>query len=136
MEEVFVRGWMNLLHRLDGPMHIRFIVQPAVAALLAIRAGVRDARAGEPPFLVALCRRERTRERLREAWSDVGRVFLVAVVLDAVYQTWIHRGIFLVELLVTATLLAIVPYGLVRGPARRIAAAWLAFEERRHGRGS
>jgi hypothetical protein len=124
MEEAIARGFMNLLGRLDGPMHIRFIVQPAVAVLLALRAGMRDERAGEPPFLAALRQRERRRERLRQAWSDIGQVFLVSVVLDAIYQVWIQHGIFLLELLVTATLLALVPYGLVRGPARRIGHAW------------
>ena len=125
MEEAIARGWMNLLARLDGPMHIRFIVQPAVAILLGVRAGVKDARADHLPFLVALRRAEMRPEMLRQAWSDIGRVFLLSMVLDAIYQTWVHHGIFLLELLATATLLALVPYGVVRGPARRIARSWL-----------
>jgi hypothetical protein len=127
MEEAIVRGWIDLLRRLDGPLHLRFVLQPAVAILLALRAGLRDARAGEAPFLVALWRGERRRERLREAWADVGRVFLVAVAVDATYQLWIQRGIYLLEMVVTATLLALVPYALVRGPARRVALLWLTL---------
>lgn len=50
-------------------------------------------------------------------------VFVVAVVLDAVYQLIIQRGVFLLELLVVAIVLAIVPYVLVRGPVSRPAAA-------------
>lgn len=132
MEEAIVRGWLDLIHRLDGPLHFRFIVQPTVAVLLGLRAGLRDARAGEPPFFEALRDRERRRERLRQAWSDIGKVFLVAVVLDAVYQVWVQHGIFLFELLLTATLLALVPYGLVRGPTHRIARAWRAPRARRN----
>lgn len=133
MDEVLARGWTNLIARLDGPMHIRLIVQPLVAVLLAVRAGMKDARARRPPFLAALRRHEQRRERLRQGWSDIGKVFLVAAVLDAVYQTWVHGGIFLLELLVTATFVALVPYALVRGPARRIAGAWIASRE--HARG-
>lgn len=133
MEEALARGWTNLLARLDGPMHIRLIVQPLVAILLGVRAGMRDARARRPSFLATLRRPEQRRERLRQGWSDVGKVFLVAVVLDAVYQTWVHQGIFLLELLLTATVIALVPYALVRGPARRIAGAWIALRE--HARG-
>ena len=50
-------------------------------------------------------------------------MFVVAVVLDAVYQLIVQRGMFLLELLVVAIVLAIVPYVLVRGPVSRLAAA-------------
>jgi hypothetical protein len=128
--EALARGWTNFVGRLDGPMHLRFVVQPAVAVLLAIRAGVRDARKGAPPLLADLRNPAHRRERMRDAWRDVRRVFLVAVALDAAYQVWVHRGIYALELLVTATVLAVVPYGLVRGPAARIARAHLAARER------
>ena len=133
MEEALARGWTNLFARLDGPMHIRLIVQPLVALLLGVRAGMRDARAHRPPFLAALRRHEQRRERLRQGWRDIGKVFLLAAAIDAIYQTWVHQGIFLLELLVTATVVALVPYALVRGPARRIAGAWIAVRE--HARG-
>jgi hypothetical protein len=41
--------------------------------------------------------------------------------LDAIYQIVIHRFIYPLELLFTATLLALVPYFLLRGPVNRIA---------------
>jgi hypothetical protein len=136
VEDAVIRGWTNFVHRLDGPLHARFIVQPAVATLLAARAGVRDARAGNPPFFAALCTPEHRRAWLRRAWSDVGKVFLMAVLLDVAYQVWIQRGIYALELLLTATLLALVPYGLVAGPAACIARAFLAARDRRARRGS
>jgi hypothetical protein len=134
MEEILARGFMNLLGRLDGPMHIRFIVQPAVALLLGVRAGVEDARGGEPPFFTGLWHSAHRRKRLRQAWDDIRRVFVIAAVIDAVYQTWVQRAIFFLELLVTATLLALVPYALVRGPACRVARAWLVLSARRRVR--
>jgi hypothetical protein len=125
VEEVFARVWTNLIGRLDGPMHLRFIVQPAVALALGVRAALRDARRNDEPFLVVLFKRpERRRECLRGAWQDVGKVFLVAASLDVAYQLIVHRSVFALELLLTATLLALVPYALVRGPLARLASWW------------
>ncbi len=124
MHEILARGWANLLARLDGPLHFRFIVQPLVALFLGARAGIRDARAGEPPFLSALLRfPERRKQRIRDALRDVATLLLVAALLDSTYQVVVHRSIFLVELLITVALLALVPYLLVRGPMARLAPA-------------
>ena len=97
-------------------MTFRLIMQPAMAVLFATRAGLRDAREGQPPFLWAFYTNPgRRRELWRQARNDVGNVFILALVLDAIYQTIIHSGIFNLELLLTATLLALVPYVIVRG---------------------
>ena len=48
-------------------------------------------------------------------WKDIGNVFIVALVLDSIYQVIVHSGIYALELLLTATTLALVPYGIVRG---------------------
>jgi hypothetical protein len=61
------------------------------------------------------------RELLRQGWKDVGKVFLLAAILDVIYQLIVHRGVYLLELLLTAVTLAIVPYVLLRGPVSRIA---------------
>jgi hypothetical protein len=45
MEEALARGWTNLLARLDGPMHFRFIVQPLVACFSPYEA-VSETRGG------------------------------------------------------------------------------------------
>jgi len=65
---------------------------------------------------------------LREGWKDVGKVFLIATILDVVYQLIVHRGVYILEFLITAVTLAIVPYVLVRGPVSRIAK--MVFEAR------
>jgi hypothetical protein len=122
MEEALARVWTNLVGRLDGPLHLRFLVQPAVALLLGVRAGLRDARRGERPFLHAvLAYPELRRQRLREAWKDVSSVFLVSIALDSAYQLMVHKGVFVLELLLTAAVLALVPYAVVRGPVARLA---------------
>ena len=122
MEEAIWRGWENLVGRLGGPMSFRFIIQPAVALFLAIRAGLKDARSGRAPFLWAVFSNPaHRRELLREGWKDVGTVFVVALILDAVYQVIVHSGIYTLELLLAATILALVPYALLRGLVTRLA---------------
>jgi len=124
MHEILARGWTNLLARLDGPLHFRFIVQPLVATVLGARAGIRDARAGEPPFLSALLRvPERRSQRVKDALRDLATLLLVAALLDTVYQLVVHRSIFLLELAITVAILALVPYVLIRGPMARLTPA-------------
>ena len=51
MEEFLARFWTNIVERVGGPMTFRIVLQPAMATLLACRAGLKDAREGRPPFL-------------------------------------------------------------------------------------
>lgn len=113
--EAFTRGWENLIGRWDGPMSFRCLIQPAVAIVIAIHAGLSDARQDEPQFLWAvLSNSDRRQERLRQVWKDVGTVFVIALILDSIYQVVVHGGIYTLELLITATVLAFVPYVISR----------------------
>jgi hypothetical protein len=121
MEDILRRFWGNLIGRATGPINFRLVIQPTVASILAIRAGIKDAREGRPAFLWAAITNPAYRpELLRQGWRDMGKVFLIAAVLDAIYQLIVHRGVFLLELVVVATVLAIVPYIVIRGPVSRI----------------
>jgi len=121
MDEVFNRVWENLIGRSAGPLNFRLLIQPMVATLIAIRAGLKDAREGRPAFLWAALSNPGYRpELLRQGWKDVGKVFILAMVLDSIYQLIVHRGVYVLELLITATVLALVPYVLIRGPVNRI----------------
>jgi hypothetical protein len=116
------RGWDNFLARPSGSFGFRFIVQPAMAALLALRAGVQDAREGKQGYLWALLSNpERRIQLLHEGWRGAHTPFLIAIVLDCIYQLVTVRFVYPLELLFTATLLALVPYGLLRGPFNRVA---------------
>lgn len=122
MEEILKRVCENLFRRLSGPLNFRFIVQPAVAIFLAIRAGLGDARQERPAFLWAAITNPSYRPHLfRQFWNDAWKVFVLAIVLDAIYQLIVHRGVYLLELLLVATILALIPYLLLRGPVNRIA---------------
>jgi hypothetical protein len=130
LDNAFIRGLENLVGRLGGPMSFRFLIQPAVAILFAIRAGVRDARENKPTFLgCALSNPGSWRARMRQSWKDVGAVFIVALVLDAIYQVVEHSGIFALELLITATVLALVPYMVFRDLVARVA-RWAGVGQR------
>lgn len=97
-------------------MSFRLLVQPGVAIFFAVRAGLRDARLGKPSILCDLLSDPTTRqERFREVWKDVGTVFIVALVLDSIYQVIVQGGVFALELLITAAVLALVPYVVSRG---------------------
>ena len=92
-------------------MWLRLLMQPGVAIFFAVRAGLRDARLGKPSILCDLLSDRITRqERFRQVWKDVGTVFIVALVLDSIYQVIVQGGIFALELLITAAALALVPY--------------------------
>jgi len=122
MGEILERVWENLIGRTSGPMNLRLIIQPAVATFIAVRAGLSDARESRPAFLWAALSNPTYRpELLRQGWKDVGKVAILAMVLDSIYQLIVHRGVYVLELLITATVLAIVPYVLIRGPVNRIA---------------
>jgi hypothetical protein len=122
LTDTIARGWVNLVDRLGGPMSFRLLMQPAVAIFFAVRAGIRDAQENKPTFLgCALSNPSSWRARMRLSWKDVGTVFIVAVILDAIYQVVVHSGIFAVELLITATVLALVPYMVVRDLVSRVA---------------
>src|SRR5262249_28614926 len=121
MEEMFSRGWEELIARDSGPFHVRLVMQPLVATFLAIRAGWEDAREGRPIFFWTLAREPtRTRVMLANLWRIAGKVFLVALVLDAIYQIIVLHWIYPVQALIVATLLALVPCMVVRAVGNRI----------------
>jgi hypothetical protein len=104
-------------------LRFRLIVQPTVAIILALLAGWRDARAGRPAFFWAVVRDPPHRlYLLQQGWKDVGRLFLIALALDVIYQLYVLHWIYLGEALLVAMLLAFLPYLILRGPANRITA--------------
>jgi len=123
MDPLIARISENLVARITGPMKLRLVLQPCMAIFFAIRGGLNDARAGKPAYFWALFSHQRERvAMLKEGWKSVGKVFILAVVLDVVYQLIEHRWtVYPGEAVLVAIILAIVPYLLVRGPVNRIA---------------
>jgi|SRR5579872_2500873 len=122
----------HLVGRIQGPLSFRIIIQPLVAAILAVRAGLRDAREGRPAHGWAILTDSANRGRLlRESWHDVAKVFIAAVVIDLIYETIVLRRIYLGQSLIVATTLALIPYLILRGPANRLARRWHHRKEMR-----
>ena len=73
--------------RLAGPGRFRFILQPTVAMLLGARDGIADARAGQPPYLLAMLTGSSSRRALAaSALAAIANLVLMGILLDAVFQ--------------------------------------------------
>ena len=126
MEDTLARIWEHLVGRLSGPLTLRLLLQPAMSTLFAVRDGLRDARAGRSPFLSTILGRPGDRQRLiREGLIAIGKLAVMAIVLDFVYQLLVFRRIYPVEAIDVALVLALVPYFVLRGPVNRIASVWV-----------
>ena len=120
------RVWRNIVARPSGPMTFRFMLQPAMAAVAALRDGVADARLGRTPYLLAILRGVEGRgSRLWEGIVSTARILILGVVMDVVYQAVFLGEFFPGEAAVIAVLLAFVPYALLRGPMGRVARHWV-----------
>ena len=110
-------------------MMFRFILQPTMAVIAAVRDGVKDARLGRTPYVWALIHGVRGPEgrgaRLWEGIISTARIVILGVVMDIIYQWRVLGTFYPVQSAVIAVLLAFVPYLLLRGPFERIARHWV-----------
>jgi hypothetical protein len=116
-----LRIWRNVADRPSTKLSFRFILQPSMAAVAALRAGLNDARRGRSPFLRAILREPDERMvRLREGLNATARIMLLGIAVDVVYQLLEFERFYPVESVLIALLLAFVPYCLIRGAVVRI----------------
>ena len=121
MHDIWMRFMENLEHRISGAMRFRIILQPAMAMIFATIDGLKDAKAGKASYLWSLFTDPyRRSEQFRDGWKSIGKVFILAVVLDVIFQIRELDSVFPGEVLVIALLLAIVPYLLLRGIVCRL----------------
>ena len=124
MDDMWIRFSTDLIGRLTGPMRFRLVLQPLMAAFFAIRAGLADASAGKSPyFWVLFWDSANRRAALKDGWESVGRVFLLAIVLDVIYQLYVLHYVYPLQSITVAFVLAIVPYLVLRGLVTRAARA-------------
>ena len=122
MNDIWMRILENMAGRVSGPMEFRFVLQPVMAVIFAVFAGLRDARKGKPPYFWSLLVDPAHREDIiKDGWKDIGKVFILALVLDVIYQIMELRFIYPGEAIIVAVVLAILPYLILRGLVTRIA---------------
>ncbi|TVQ03083.1 MAG: hypothetical protein EA381_02070 [Planctomycetaceae bacterium] len=125
MNEFLYRTFAELIERETGPLNFRLIVQPIVAAILGVRSGWQDAHRQRPIFFFDLLfGRGKRRALLGEAKRDIGRVFVLALVLDLTYQWIALPGLRPVQTLFIAVLTSIVPYLIARDLTHRSFRIW------------
>jgi hypothetical protein len=74
-----------------------------MAALLAFRAGLKDAREDRPPyFWTVLTDPQQRVDLVREGWASIARVFVLAMIMDVIYQLIVLRFVYLLETLIVA----------------------------------
>jgi hypothetical protein len=97
---ILKRIWHDLIERPDAPMRFRFILQPLMAAIVATRDGLKDARAGRSPYFWTMVGNphERTR-RLNEGLNATARIIPLGLVMDAIYQRIVLRQFYPAEAL-------------------------------------
>ena len=122
MDDIWSRIAVNLTDRVHGLMNFRFILQPIIASIFGILSGLADARDGRPPYLWTLLVNPADRGGMvRDGWKSIGKVFIVALVLDVIYQTIVSRFVYTGEALIVGFVLTIAPYIILRGLVNIIA---------------
>jgi hypothetical protein len=133
---VFERIWGHLTARPSDTLALRFFLQPAMSSIFALRDGIRDARTGRSPyFWTIMSDPDKRRARLREGAMSTGKIILLAMLLDVIYQYIAFKSVFPAEAVIVAILLAFIPYLLIRGPVARIARWWFARHSKSQSEG-
>ena len=122
MQDLWTQLVGGIIERTTGPLHFRMFLQPLMGVVLAVIAGLKDAKAGNPPYFWALLTSPaHRREMLKNGWKSVGKLFVIAWLLDIAYQFIVTRSIYPGGAILVAIVLAIIPYLIVRGLVTRIA---------------
>jgi hypothetical protein len=117
----FSTYWTDFVARFDGPLHFRLFVQPVMALIFALRDGRKDAREGRGAYLWSLASDPTQRSYLlTSGWKGIWKVFVLALALDVVYQFMVWHGLKALQALMTAIVLAVIPYAVLRGPVNRL----------------
>src|SRR5215469_16338218 len=85
--KVLEQFWHDLVERPDGPMRFRFLLQPLITTIVAIRDGLKDAQSGRSPYFATVLGNPQERiGRLREGLNATARIIALGLVMDVIYQ--------------------------------------------------
>jgi len=135
--ELFNRVVNNFIERTEGPMSLRFVLQPTMSLIFAVKAAIKDAKNNTVPFLWRFASsKDQKQEIAKEGWKDFGKIFIIGTILDIIYQLVVIFGLktqdkfYPLESLIVAFILAIVPYLLFRGPLNRVIRLFIKPKEK------
>jgi hypothetical protein len=118
---VLKQFWHDLVERPDGPMRFRFVLQPLMAAILAIRDGFKDVRSGRSPYFATVLANPQERiGHLREGLNATARITALGLTMDVIYQAIVFKTFYPDQALVVALVLAFVPYVIIRDVIARV----------------
>ncbi|HEY0811397.1 MAG TPA: hypothetical protein VGD49_14605 [Longimicrobiales bacterium] len=121
MDDPTARFLEELLARPSGPLALRFIIQPATSLFFAFRDGARDAKFGRPAYFWALfTQKAHRRELVQSGWRSISKLVFMGLLLDVVYQILAPGQFRILETIVIAAVLCVLPYVLMRGPINRL----------------
>ena len=112
---------IELFGRLDGPLNLRLILQPCIAAIFGYLDGSKDAKAGAPPYFWSIAKAtvDERHSLIKHGWGSVGKVFILAFVLDTLFQYLVAHSVAILGSILVAVILAILPYLFLRGAVNR-----------------
>jgi hypothetical protein len=113
-----LKDWLE--QAIGVPGKLRFILQPLVAIILGIRAGLADARAGREPLIFSLIMRRGRGRHLAAVIGEIALPLSIGILADAVFQ-WISlRHVTPIWAIQVGILLIALPYFVSRALANRI----------------
>ncbi len=117
MKEWLLNFAQDLIGRVQGPLSFRLILQPTVAIILAVRAGVLEAREMSSGNEV----HPKHWHLLLRGILLIIRLVIAVVVIDWIYQFYVVGELHGGESFTVSLILAVIPFFVVRALTRRIA---------------
>jgi hypothetical protein len=113
---------IELFGRLDGPLNLRLILQPCIAAIFGFLDGSKDAKAGAPPYFWSVTQETQAARMklIKHGWGRIGKVLVIAFALDMLFQYLVTNSVAILGSILVAAILAILPYLIFRGLINRI----------------
>jgi hypothetical protein len=120
--DLLQRSVEQLLGRASGPLHLRLLMMPTVVSVITVRAAFREAReqalAARPSMPSRADARPHT---LRGLSQDIGRVVVMACILDSAYQVFVLGTFRPLQLVIVVVATAVLPYVLLLPPLSLLA---------------
>jgi hypothetical protein len=104
MDDVLARFWWDLVGRLSGPLTVRLYLQPVMASFFGVRDELKDARERRTPYFRTLLTQPAQRRALSaEGFTSIGKIIVLAIVLDVIDELIVFRRLRAVETIDVAT---------------------------------